>query len=635
MQLKRRHRRVLVPILNAGIITASLLVAYALRFEFSIPTSEMPTLQKAIWLLLLAKLPVFRFAKADGGWLRFVSFADLYYLLVANVAGSTLFATLTLLLIGPAFPRSVYCIDFILCFLLTSGGRCSVRLYRDLWRRGRPGAGKGILIYGAGTSGSALLRDLRNDRSSNYRVLGFLDDDPAKLNASLMGVRVLGCGRDAAKLVAYHQRRRMKIEEIVIAMPSATGRQMREALANCRNLGIACKTIPSVSQLLSGKVLSSQIRDVSVLDLLGREPVELDKGRITSFIIGRTIMITGAAGSIGSELCRQVASFSSRRLVAVEQAESDLFRIHRELTQQFPSLDVVAELGDIRDYPRMDEIMRHHDVDSIFHAAAYKHVPMMESHVIEAVKNNILGTYNIARAANHNGVSNLLMISSDKAVNPTNIMGATKRVAELVVSAIPARPEATHTRAVSVRFGNVLGSNGSVVPVFTEQIAAGGPVTVTHGDMRRYFMTIPEAVQLVLQASTMGKGSEVFVLDMGEPVRIVDLARNMIRLSGREPDVDIEIRFTGLRPGEKLFEELITKGEHIQSTYHPKIKIFAGPRMPLTTIEKWIRELDHRIAQRDEIGIVQHLMDLVPEFTPDDKWRRHLPVTERSAAMSA
>jgi FlaA1/EpsC-like NDP-sugar epimerase len=629
-----RHRRILITTFNVVVTTFALVVAYTLRFDFSIPASEVPLLKKAIWILLLVKIPVFRWANIDRGWLSFVSFADLYYLGLANVIGSALFTVLSLVFIGPGFPRSVYCIDFVLCFLLTSGARCSVRLYRDLRSSGQSGSGgRGILIYGAGSAGVALLRDVRSNRALGYRVMGFLDDDPAKLNASLMGVRVLGSGRDAAKLVAYHQRRRVKIEEIIICMPSASGRQMREALANCRNSGAICKTLPGVGELLSGKVLSSQIRDVSVLDLLGREAVRLDEGLIQSSIAGRAILVTGAAGSIGSELCRQVARFSPLRLVLLEQAESDLFRIDRELTQKFGSLEIVPEIGDIRDYARVEEVIRKHAIDSIFHAAAYKHVPMMENNVIEAVANNAIGTYNIARVADLHGVSNLLMISSDKAVNPTNVMGATKRVAELIVTAMPPRGDAGHTKSVSVRFGNVLGSNGSVVPLFTEQIAAGGPVTVTHSEMRRYFMTIPEAVQLVLQASTMGKGSDIFVLDMGEPVRIVDLARNMIRLSGREPDVDIEIRYVGLRPGEKLYEELITKGENIQPTHHEKIKIFAGARMTRAAIEEWIRQLEKLIARRDESGIVQHLVDLVPEYTPTGKWKLIPQGQEKAAAV--
>jgi FlaA1/EpsC-like NDP-sugar epimerase len=622
MRCLLRHRRILITGFNIAVTTFALVLAYMLRFDFRLPDAEVPSLKEAIWILLVAKIPVFRLAKIDRGWLRFVSFADLYYLVLANVIGTALFTAMSLVIIGPRFPRSVYCIDFVLCFLLTSGGRCSVRLYRDLRSSGlyRSG-GRAILIYGAGVAGMALLRDLRSTRALGYRVIGFLDDDRAKLNFSFMGVRVLGSGRDAAKLVAFYQRRRIRIEEIIISMPSASGRQMREALANCRNSGAACKTIPSVGELLSGKVLSSQIRDVSVVDLLGREPVRLEEGLIQSSIAGRAILITGAAGSIGSELCRQVARFCPLRLVLFEQAESELFRIDRELAQSFSALEIVPEIGDVREYARVDEVIRKHAIDSVFHAAAYKHVPMMENNVIEAVANNVIGTYNVARAADRNGVANLLMISSDKAVNPTNVMGATKRVAELIVSSMHSLGDTGHTKSVSVRFGNVLGSNGSVVPLFTEQIAAGGPVTVTHSDMRRYFMTIPEAVQLVLQASTMGKGSEIFVLDMGEPVRIVDLARNMIRLAGREPDVDIEIRYVGLRPGEKLYEELITKGENVQPTHHEKIKIFAGARMTRAATEDWVRQLERLIARRDESGIVEHLVDLVPEYTPSGKWQ--------------
>ena len=630
MKLLLRLRRIMITTFNVVIVTFSLVAAYSLRFDFNIPNSEILLLKKAVWFLLLAKLPVFRIANFDRGWLRFVSFADLYFLANANLAGSALFAGLTWIFIGPAFPRSVYVIDFVLCFLLTSAARCSVRLYRDIRQPSLSGGGKGVLIYGAGSAGVALLRDLRSNRSLGYRVLGFLDDDINKIDASVMGVRVLGTGRDAVKLVAHYQRRRVRIEEIVICMPSASGRQMREGLANCRNSGAVCKTLPGVGELLSGKVLSSQIRAVSVLDLLGREPVRLDEGLIQSSITGHAILVTGAAGSIGSELCRQIARLGPVRLALLEQAESDLFRIHRELIQKFPLVEIAPEIGDIRDYARVEEVIRKHSIHSIFHAAAYKHVPMMESHAIEAVMNNVLGTYNVARAADRNGVVNLLMISSDKAVNPTNIMGATKRAAELVVSAIPPHGDVGHTRSVSVRFGNVLGSNGSVIPLFTEQIAAGGPVTVTHSEMRRYFMTIPEAVQLVLQASTMGKGSEIFVLDMGEPVRIVDLARNMIRLSGREPDVDIEIRYTGLRPGEKLFEELITKGENIQPTYHEKIKVFAGPRMTRAAIEQWIRELERLIAIRDEPEIVQHLVRLVPDYTPTEKWKLSFCAAEKA-----
>jgi FlaA1/EpsC-like NDP-sugar epimerase len=316
-----------------------------------------------------------------------------------------------------------------------------------------------------------------------------------------------------------------------------------------------------------------------VADLLGRQSVHLDEGVIRESLENGTIMITGAAGSIGSELCRQVARFHPRRIVAFDQSESDLFYIHREMEGSHPGVQVLPQVGDIRDYDRVEEVIARNEVDAIFHAAAYKHVPMMENHVLEAVRNNVLGTRNVVYAAWRQRVGSFLLISSDKAVNPTNVMGATKRVAELIVSSMPLLADGGATKFVSVRFGNVLGSKGSVIPLFKEQIAQGGPVTVTHPEMRRYFMTIPEASQLVLQASTMGKGSEIFVLDMGQPMKIVDLARNMIQLSGKEPDVDIEIRFTGLRPGEKLYEELLIKGEDVLPTYHEKIKIFSSNRL--------------------------------------------------------
>ena len=324
------------------------------------------------------------------------------------------------------------------------------------------------------------------------------------------------------------------------------------------------------------------------------------------------VLVTGGAGSIGSEICRQVARFQPRTLIVFDQAESELYRIEQELHRTLPSANVIIELGDMRDPVRIDEVIRRHSVNSIFHAAAYKHVPMMESHVIEAARNNIIGTWNVAEAAHRNRVPEFLMISSDKAVNPTSIMGVTKRIAELIVTSMAVTNGGT--KFVSVRFGNVLGSNGSVVPLFKEQIAGGGPVTVTHPDMRRYFMTVREAVQLVLQASTMGKGSEIFVLDMGEPVRILDLARNLIRLSGLVPDEDIEIRFTGLRPGEKLFEEIMIEGENMRPTYHSKIQIFQGSRQAYSFMESWIVALQRLVEARDERAILTHITSLVPEY---------------------
>lgn len=631
-----RYRRWLILAFQFALVTISLVTAYLLRFDYSIPKREVELLQKGLLVALAAKGVAFRTGGLDKGWSRFMGISDLYLTLRANIMGSVLFAVGAYFVTGGAFSRSVYGIDFLVCLLLTAMARCAPRIYSEMFakefsRKVR----KRLIIYGAGLAGATLLREVRMNPSLGYRAIGFIDDDENKRNIRVLGLPVLGTGRDAVRICATWQRKRSRIDEIVIAMPSATGHQMTEALANCRAAGVPCKTVPSVGELLSGKVLSSQIREVSVLDLLGREPVSLDESEIRNTIQGRTVMITGAAGSIGSELCRQVARFGPKRLVAFEQAESELFRIDNELKQKFPALAVIPQIGDIRDYERVQEVIREHRVDSIFHAAAYKHVPMMEHHVLEAVKNNILGTRNVVYAAARNGVTSFLMISSDKAVNPTNIMGATKRVAELIISAFPLKASGGHTKCVSVRFGNVLGSNGSVIPVFREQIASGGPVTVTHPEMRRYFMTIPEAVQLVLQASTMGKGSEIFVLDMGEPVKIIDLARNMIRLSGREPDRDVEIRFTGLRPGEKLFEEIATKGENILSTYHEKIKIFAGHRLVKKNVEAWIGDLEALMEVRDERGVIEHIRELVPEYQLSEEKSKLSAIRPKASSVVA
>ena len=476
--------------------------------------------------------------------------------------------------------------------------------------------GKGILIYGAGSAGRTLLREIRINRSLGFHVIGFIDDHPFLQKRRISDTPVLGTGRDIAAVVEHYRNTGRPIEEVVIAMPSASGRQMREAHANCRAAGIVCRTVPGFGDLLNGKYLSAQIRSISIDDLLGRKQIRLEEDRIQESISGKSILITGAGGSIGSELCRQTARFSPLKLIALDQAESELFKIDQELRRQYPSLEIIPVVADIRDIDSVEEAVRAHSVESIYHSAAYKHVPMMESHVLEAVRNNIIGTWNVATIAHKYKIPDFLMISSDKAVNPTSVMGATKRIAELIVSSF-FNVRDNRTKFVSVRFGNVLGSNGSVVPVFHSQIAAGGPVTVTHPEIRRYFMSIREAVQLVLQASTMGKGAEIFVLDMGEPVRILDLAHNMIQLAGLVPGEDIEIRFTGLRPGEKLYEELRLEGENMLPTYHDKIRIFKGPGVEPHNITACLGELQLLAARKDVEGVLRHFAVLVPEYNSE------------------
>lgn len=609
------------------LIVLSLMAAALLRFEFHLPHSESFVLTEGLWIALVTKLLVFRMAGMDrGGW-RFAGIADMLRIFYGNVGASALFTLSAYLLIGAKYPRSIYVIDWILCFVLTAGLRFAVRIHHENFaKEGGKSGMKNALIYGAGPEAATLVREIRGNTSLNYNILGMLDDDPEKWGTTVNGVQVIGRGRDAALVTHRFAARGRAVDEIIIARQEATGRQMQEALANCRSTGVAIKTIPSVGELLAGKVLTSQIRDVSVNDLLGREPVELDRTLISESIRGKIVLVTGAAGSIGSEICRQVSRYQPKCIVGLERAESDLYRLEMEMKERAPDVEFVPRIGDIRDRAAMEHVIRQYAVDSIFHAAAYKHVPMMEAHVVEAIENNVFGTQVVVEAAYRCGVGSFLMISSDKAVNPTNIMGATKRVAELIVSAMGSAPpgRAGKTKFVSVRFGNVLGSNGSVVPLFKQQIASGGPVTVTHPEIRRYFMTIPEAVELVLQASTMGHGSEIFVLDMGEPVKIVDLAKNMIRLSGREPDVDIEIRYTGLRPGEKLFEELNIDGENILPTFHQKIKIFRNGNLDPRDIEEGLVRLAECLIRRDEIGAVRELAHLVPEYTPDPQWTARL-----------
>jgi FlaA1/EpsC-like NDP-sugar epimerase len=603
-------RGFLIALAHLAIITTSLAIAFWIRFDFAMVVSQMPILVGSLLLVAPVKMATFLVGGVHRGWWRFAGLTDLVRIFVVNVAASAVAAVVVYQQFGRDFPRSVYVIDFLLCFLMTAGVRFCVRLYNETLRLDLAAMQKGMLIYGAGAAGRTLLREVRTHPELGFQVLGFIDDDPSLRFAKIMNVTVLGGGRELANIVDRYKNKVIKVDEVVITMPSASGRQMREAHSNCRAAGVPCKTIPGIGDLLSGKFLSAQIRGISLEDLLGRKQIVLEQERIQASLAGKTVLITGAAGSIGSELCRQTAGFVPSKLIIFDQAESDLFKIDQELRRSYPDLNIIVKVGDVRDIRTVDEVVQGHAVDAIFHAAAYKHVPMMEAHVVEAVRNNIVGTWNLVKIAQKHRVPNFLMISSDKAVNPTSIMGVTKRIAELIVSA----SNGTGTKFVSVRFGNVLGSNGSVVPTFQSQIAAGGPLTVTHPDMRRYFMSIREAVQLVLQASTMGKGTEIFVLDMGEPVRILDLARNMIELAGLVPGEDIEIRFTGLRPGEKLQEEVALDDENMLPTYHEKIRIFASHGVDVEALSNWLTHLQLLIGRRDSARIVDHLKILVPEY---------------------
>jgi FlaA1/EpsC-like NDP-sugar epimerase len=600
--------RLIIWLGHISIFSFCAIAAFLLRFEFVIPQVHYKHLFLGLLIWIPVKLLVFRVFGLDRGWWRYVSVSDLLRLLIGNFAASALSCIAILFIAPPGFPRSIFLLDLLVCFLVTAGFRVLVRIAAEASSNPRNGGvEKNTLIYGAGGAGVILLREIQNNPRLSYRVRGFLDDRADKKGAHILGVPVLGGGDQVGALVSKYG-----IELILIAMPSASGVEMTRILQQCHTAGVECKTVPGLGEMIEERGLAGQIREVAVEDLLGRNQVRLEEYQIRGNLEGKVVLVTGAAGSIGSELCRQIARFHPAGIVGFEIAESPLFEIDREMRQSFPHIPFYPEIGSIQNRARLCDVLSHYGPAVVYHAAAYKHVPLMEAHVFEAIENNVFGTYNVAVAAAENGVEDFVMISSDKAVRPTNIMGATKRVAELLLLAL----QNGRTKYVAVRFGNVLGSNGSVIPIFKKQIASGGPVTVTHPGMRRFFMTIPEACQLVLQAAAIGRGGQICVLDMGEPVKIVDLARNLILLSGLKPDDDIKIEFTGMRPGEKLYEELSTMQEETIPTTHEKISIFVGAGLPDDDMTLWLARLREICAARDTGRLVLALKSIVLDYSP-------------------
>ncbi len=601
-----KYRKVIIILFQAVLLVAAYYLSFLLRFDFQIPAEMRSVFPQTLPVVLGVKLAVFFYFRLFRGWWRYIGMSDLFDIIKAVLASACLaFGILyfTRGMIG--YPRSVLIIDAALTVIVMGGVRFAVRAYAES-ARGQLNQANALII-GAGGAGRAIARELTSNEKLGLNLVGFVDDDPAKQGERMQGIRVLGTTDDLPRIIADSD-----VSQILIAIPSATGRQMQRIINKCVECRVDFKTLPALGDIINGTVSVGQMRRVNVEDLLKREPVRLDLAKIQRKFQRKTVMITGAAGSIGSELARQVAAFDPGKVVLFDRAENDLHRLELEFAERFPNLERVPAVGDITDPARLREIMTAHRPTSLFHAAAYKHVPMMESNCFQAVTNNIFGTHNVARLAEECGIEDFVMISSDKAVNPTNIMGTTKRIAEMVILGL----QGSSTRYVSVRFGNVLGSNGSVVPLFERQIAGHKPITVTHPEVRRYFMTIPEAVQLVLQASTMGKGGEIFVLEMGDPVRIVDLARDLIRLSGLEPGRDIPIVFTGLRPGEKLFEELRFDGEGLKPTEHEKIHVFDGGRVEPGQVTAWLDELNAIVASRNVQRLIAKLQEIVPEYTP-------------------
>ena len=504
-------------------------------------------------------------------------------------------------------PNSAAVLLWFSMIFLIGGSRFIWRvLQENTFDRRVPGSQKQVLIVGAGDAGVLAARELKNRNYRDGRPVGFIDDDRSKVRLRLLGIPVLGTRKDIARVVKGHN-----INEVIIAMPSASGESVREIVQICETSGVDLKIMPGVYDIISGDMSVKPIRQVQVEDLLGRDPVSVDLEEVAGYVTGETVFITGAGGSIGSEICRQIAKFNPGKLVLLGHGENSIFDIEQELRAEHPGIDYITEILDIKDREKVFLIFERYKPGVVFHAAAHKHVPLMEKNPEEALKNNVVGTQNLAEAADKVRVKTFVSISTDKAVNPTSVMGATKRTVEMLIQSMDLRSQ---TKFVAVRFGNVLGSRGSVIPTFKRQIASGGPVTVTHPDMVRFFMTIPEASQLVIQAGAMAQGGEIFILDMGKPVKIVDLAKDLIRLSGFEPDVDIKIQFTGIRPGEKLYEELLTTEEGTTSTKHSRIHV----AKPNVIDVKLLEELTHIVRERGSYltrdEVIELLQTIIPNF---------------------
>lgn len=584
-RLKNRTSQFLIDI---AVLMVAFWLATWVRFDWNVPPVMFRKLLIVLpWVVLLQYAFLYGFGITRFSW-RFISLRDAVHILVAVVSASAVLVALRLLSpsLVDAFPNARYGIvplgvllgDSLLAFVGLTGVRAFRRLIGERVASKQHGAGEDrrepTLLVGAGQGGVLVAQEITRRPDLGILPVAFVDDDPVKQGAVIHGIKVMGSTADLERL-SY----RFGATQALITISSAPGTAIRRITERCSEAGLTTKIVPGTYQIVGGRVNLARIREVAIEDLLRREQVQLDSESVAEVVRAQPVMVTGAGGSIGSELCRQAAAYRPSRLILVERSENALFEIHSELRRRFGDLEVVPCLADVTDVPRITEVFRDHRPMIVFHAAAHKHVPMMERNAAEAVKNNILGTRIVADLADSLAVERFVMISTDKAVNPTSVMGATKRAAELYVQAL-SQTSATHF--ATVRFGNVLGSAGSVIPIFRRQIRDGGPVTVTHPDMTRYFMTIPEAVQLVTQAAALSRGGETFILDMGAPVRILDLAHDLIRLSGLDPHKDIEIRFTGVRPGEKLFEELSTTSEGLQRTTHPKIFTgsYASPQLP-------------------------------------------------------
>ena len=613
-----RKRTLILMLIDAMLINLAAFGSFYLRFERSgggIPLEYYQTYYHTAIAATILYIVVFQvFGLYNRLW-QYASTGELLSIIYAVTVGTggTVAVVYVYGLLNASttyyirMPHTGAVLLWLSMVFLIGGSRFIWRILQEnTYDRHIPGSQKQVLIVGAGDAGVLAARELKNRNYRDGRPIGFIDDNHSKQKLQLLGIPVLGTRKDIVRVVKGHN-----IDEVIIAMPSASGDSVREIVEICEKSGVDLKIMPGVYDIISGDMSVNPIRQIQVEDLLGRDPVCVDLEEVAGYVTGETVFITGAGGSIGSEICRQIARFNPGKLVLLGHGENSIFDIEQELRAEHPGIDYITEILDIKDRQKVDLIFRRYKPGVVFHAAAHKHVPLMERNPEEALKNNIIGSQNLAEAADKARVKTFVSISTDKAVNPTSVMGATKRTVELLIQSLDRRSQ---TKFVAVRFGNVLGSSGSVIPTFKRQIAKGGPVTVTHPDMVRYFMTIPEAAQLVIQAGAMAKGGEIFILDMGKPVKIVDLAKDLIRLSGFEPEVDIKIQFTGIRPGEKLFEELLTAEEGITSTKHSRIFV----AKPNVIDVKLLEELTHIVRERGSYltrdEVIELLQTVIPTF---------------------
>jgi FlaA1/EpsC-like NDP-sugar epimerase len=570
-------------------------------------------------LAALVKPAVFYFFGLYRRYWRYASVRELMTIVIATLSGTAMvalamYSLVSLLIEFQALPRSIPIIDWLVSLFLVGGTRFTMRLIPDVLPGNTFTGGstppRRVLVMGAGSAGAMIVREMQANPGLGIVPIGLLDDNRAKDGMTIHGVPVRGTREDIPRLVQKEQ-----VDEVIIAMPTAPGQAIRQVVDICQMADVACKTMPGIYELIAGQVSVKQVREVRIEDLLRREPVEIDVAEIGRYLSDAVVLVTGAGGSIGSELCRQIARHHPSSLLLLGHGENSIYHVQLELQEKFPHLAVQPLIADVRDSDRLAATFVQFQPHLVFHAAAHKHVPLMEINVAEAVTNNVFGTWSLLQAAESNGVERFVLVSTDKAVNPVNVLGATKRLDELLVQDAAQR---TGRAYVAVRFGNVLGSRGSVVPLFQRQIAAGGPVTVTHPEMRRYFMTIPEAVQLIIQAAALGRGGEIFVLDMGEPVRLVDLATELVRLSGLQPGRDIEIVFTNPRSGEKLSEELFARGEEPCPTRHEKILVAQGNNTwDSATLGRYMQELEALVQRGEASRIRAKLREIVPEYFPE------------------